>query len=192
MRPTSSDRALSRSARCAVRNSWRFATSPYEQGRYARILDAIGERPVARAFEPGCSIGVLTEQLARRCDHVVASDVSPSAVAAAAARCAGLANVEITVSALPDLPQGTFDLIVFSEIGYYFDERGLMELLGDLTAILEPGGRLVAAHWTGRSPDHVLTGETVHHLIGCCRSLVLEADADGGRFILGTWSRSVT
>ena len=37
----------------------------------------------ASAFEPGCSIGVLTAQLAPRCDRLLACDVAAAAVESA-------------------------------------------------------------------------------------------------------------
>ena len=43
---------------------WEFASSQYERDRYAAIVRALGNRRYRRAFEPGCSIGILTPQLA--------------------------------------------------------------------------------------------------------------------------------
>ena len=39
---------------------WGFATSPYEQAKYAATLEALATTRFASAFEVGCSIGVLT------------------------------------------------------------------------------------------------------------------------------------
>jgi SAM-dependent methyltransferase len=51
----------------------------------------------------------------------MACDISPSAVACAKERCRELANVEIHQRDVAEgAPEGTFDLIVFSELGYYF------------------------------------------------------------------------
>ena len=58
---------------------WNFATSPYETSRYAAILSFLKPRRFARAFEPGCSVGVLTASLARICGQVEAMDISPTA-----------------------------------------------------------------------------------------------------------------
>jgi Nodulation protein S (NodS) len=43
---------------------WQFAASPYEQRRYAAILRSLSRARYSRAFEPGCSVGVLTAALA--------------------------------------------------------------------------------------------------------------------------------
>ena len=85
---------------------------------------------IQTGFEPGCSIGVLTERLARICDQVEAMDISPTAVARTRDRCGLLQNVTVSHGALPvDLPTGYFDLIVLSEIGYYLSRRSWHSLV---------------------------------------------------------------
>ena len=66
---------------------WRFASSDYEREKYAATLDALPPRRFAAALEVGCSIGVLTRQLAARCDTLLALDVAEAALAQARARC---------------------------------------------------------------------------------------------------------
>jgi SAM-dependent methyltransferase len=151
----------------AAADPWAFATSTYEQYRYGTILAALAQGRYHRAFEPGCSIGVLTERLAHVCAHVEAMDISPTAVSRAQDRCRSLPNVVIKQGALPDqMPEGTFDLIVFSEIGYYFDRPTLISLARQLFNKLRTEGILLAVHWLGVSPDHRLSGEQVHGLLG--------------------------
>src|SRR3984885_9153771 len=100
---------------------WGFSSKAYELQRYDAIIHAVAHRRYGRAFEPGCSIGVLTERLAAYCDEVYAIDFSPSASAQAQARCARLPQVEVRCVALPEgTPAKNFDLLVLSEIGYYF------------------------------------------------------------------------
>jgi SAM-dependent methyltransferase len=146
---------------------WNFAHSSYERERYALMLRTLGRARYEIAYEPGCSIGEFTALLAPRCQRIVASDVSPSAVAAARRRCAAHAHVEITVGALPEqIPDGRFDLIVFSELGYYFSEPQLQQIGASLYERLLPGGELLAVHWLGNSPDHVLHGNEVARIWG--------------------------
>ena len=52
---------------------WKFATSDYERDKYAATLAALPDRRFTRCYEVGCSIGVLTRQLAPRCDAILAS-----------------------------------------------------------------------------------------------------------------------
>jgi SAM-dependent methyltransferase len=153
-----------------TQDPWGFATDADELRRYRQLLDTLPREHYASAFEPGCSIGVLTAELATRCDHVLAVDLSATAIAAAARRCESVtdATVELRVASLRDglrPGDGPFDLIVLSEIGYYFTAEELADLVRSLVDRLVRGGDLVAAHWTGVSADHVLGGEHVHDVI---------------------------
>jgi protein-L-isoaspartate O-methyltransferase len=146
---------------------WKFASSEYEQSRYAAIMRAIHSRRYRRAFEPGCSIGVLTASLATLCDQVIAMDISTTAVDHARKRCRALANVHIFRGAFPEqMPDGIFDLIVLSEIGYYLDEEQLLRAGRHLVSCLSESGVMLAVHWLGRSDDHILSGDRVHELLG--------------------------
>jgi SAM-dependent methyltransferase len=154
---------------------WNFAGSSYEKIRYDAIIEAVGWRRYERAFEPGSSIGVLTESLARFCDHLDAVDISPTAVARGQERCRDLSNVTISLGALPEsIPAGKLDLIVFSEIGYYFDEGELDRLTACLADRLWEGSSLLAVHWLGVSTDHVLSGDQVHEIMRSNRRFAIE------------------
>jgi protein-L-isoaspartate O-methyltransferase len=145
---------------------WQFAVSPYEQQRYAATLRSLTQAHYARAFEPGCSVGVLTAALAERCDNLLACDIAPTAVCLARERCAGLPNVRIEQADLAEsIPPGPFDLIVFSEIGYYFEPAALIKIVCALATRMARGGEFVAVHWRGESQDHVLHGDEVHALL---------------------------
>ena len=145
---------------------WAFATSAYEQQKYKTTIACLNPRRYRRCFEPACSIGVLTADLADWADRVVACDSSPAAIARARRRLAGTSNVELLVASLPEQwPTGAFDLIVFSELGYYWDEAGLGTVLDKLATSLAPGGDLLAVHWLGTSADHLLHGSDVHRIM---------------------------
>jgi len=170
---------------------WNFATSEYERSRYDAILCALGDRDYQRAFEPACSVGELTARLASRCARVEAMDISATAIEQARRRCREFSNVELHVGALPDqIPQGDFDLIVFSEIGYYFEEEPLRKLGEQLVHHLQRGGTLLAAHWLGTSTDHVLSGDRVHEILGGLTDLRLELSERHAEFRLDCWGRA--
>jgi SAM-dependent methyltransferase len=136
----------------AKTDPWGFATSPYEQAKYEATLAALGRERSGRALEVGCAIGVLTARLATVCDHLLAVDVSETALEAAKARCAGLTNVTLRRMALPaEAPQGHFDLIVLSEVAYYWDDADLARMGDLLRRIMRPGGRVLLVHWTGET-----------------------------------------
>ena len=169
---------------------WQFASSDYELGRYDAIFHALAHRRYLHAFEPGCSVGVLTARLATICNRVDAIDIAPAAVELARQRCSNLANVFIAVGKLPDeLPGESFDLIVFSEIGYYFEETALRAIADALVRGLLPHGVLLAAHWRGASQDHLLSGDRVHEVLRATIGLTLEHSEIREGFRLDRWTR---
>ena len=148
---------------CEQADPWDFATSVYEQARYETTLAALSGSRYVFGFEPGCSIGELTARLAPRCERLLAIDVSPTAVARARSRCNSYPHVRIECADVRDMSlQGRPDLIVLSEIAYYFDSGELAELALRLGSVLHEGGTLIAVHWLGESPDHRLHGDEVH------------------------------
>jgi cyclopropane fatty-acyl-phospholipid synthase-like methyltransferase len=170
---------------------WAFATSEYEQRKYDLTVASLPRRRYRAAFEPGCSIGELTRRLASRCDAVIALDASPTAAARAAVRCAELGNVEVLTGEVPrDWPLATFDLVVLSEIGYYFDVHSLRQLGRKAVSTLEVGGTLLAVHWRGTSADHLLHGDQVHRVLGCDERLRAEVHHDEPGFVLDAWVRT--
>ena len=109
------------------------------------------------AFEPGCSIGVLTERLAAHCDEVYAIDFSPSAAAQARARCAYLPHVEVCCAALQEVtPAKDFDLLVLSEIGYYFTSQSWHRTSAALIDSLPKGATVLAAQSLGDEVHEIL------------------------------------
>ena len=102
------------------------------------------------AYEPGCSIGVLTRLLADRCDTLVASDFIPAAVAKAREQVADLPHVRVDELVTPrEWPVGTFDLIVVSELAYFLQPDEVRELGRLIGGSIEAGGSVVMVHWLG-------------------------------------------
>ena len=169
---------------------WAFASNDYEQSRYSAILHALDHRRYRRAFEPGCSIGILTARLASMCEHVDAIDISPTAVRYARQHCGHLSNVSINCGSLAtDVPAGTFDLLVLSEIGYYFDRQELFQVGSHIAGRVEPSGVLLAVHWLGHSADHLLDGDSVHEILGHLDGLDLEYSERHVGFRIDRWVR---
>jgi SAM-dependent methyltransferase len=150
----------------ADRDPWDFETSAYEHDKYERTLAALGDRRYVRAFEPGCSIGVFTAQLAERCDALLAVDIAQPAVDAARERLATQHHVRVERRTLPEeWPAGPFDLVVCSELLYYWDRPTLQAALPTIAGSLAPGGRLIAVHYRPPSSIDPLTGDDVHALL---------------------------
>jgi trans-aconitate methyltransferase len=143
-----------------------FAARWYERRKYTISLAMLPRERYRDAFEPGCSIGVLTESLARRCDRLLACDAAAAAVRRAADRTAALPNVSVRQRVLPrDWPPGQFDLLVFSELLYYFSDEDLETMLARGVAALRPEGTLLAVHWRHEAAHHPRTGDNVHGVL---------------------------
>jgi LmbE family N-acetylglucosaminyl deacetylase len=143
---------------------WGFEDRWYERRKRAVTLAALPEERYARGLEIGCSIGVLTAELADRVDDLLATDVSAAAVERARRRVAGRARVE-QADAARGLPPGPFDLIVLSEVGYYLTPGPLGRLLDAAVEALADDGVLVCCHWRHPVADYPLSGDAVHERI---------------------------
>lgn len=142
---------------------WGFTDRWYEERKRAITLASLPRQRFARGFEPGCSIGVLTELLAVRCDDLLATDVSEAALGQARRRTQRFGHVRIEKASVPgQWPHGSFDLVVLSEVGYYCGPVDLERLAQRAARSLTAGGVLVACHWRHRVEAYPLTGDQVH------------------------------
>jgi methylase of polypeptide subunit release factors len=73
----------------------------YEQRKRALTVAALPRPRYRSAFEPGCANGLLTAELATRCDEVRAMDVAPAAVAATKRRCGDHDGVHVRLGRTP-------------------------------------------------------------------------------------------
>ena len=142
---------------------WKFETSEYEANKYAATLAALPKQRYHSAFEIGGSIGVLTAVLAQRCDSLLSVDVSQQAQARAINRCQDLSQVRFQIMRVPEqYPEEIFDLILVSEVGYYWSWADLKTAQQLMLKHLEPGGHLLLVHWTLYARDYPLSGDEVH------------------------------
>lgn len=143
---------------------WSFETSAYESHKYAATLAAIPERQYQQALEIGCSIGVLTQMLITRCNHLTAMDISEIALEKATTRMKDQKSVTFLHGGIPaDYPAGSFDLIMMSEVGYYLSKEDLLKARTLIINSLSPDGILILVHWTHFVADYPLSGDEVHH-----------------------------
>lgn len=139
---------------------WNLASSAYETAKFDRTIDALSERRAACALEVGCAGGVLTERFSAVCDQVTAIDVSATALARARRRLAGQPNVRFERAVFPrECPviEG-LDLVVLSEVAYYWSDADLDLAARRIEERLVSGGRLILVHWTGET-DYPQTGD---------------------------------
>lgn len=167
---------------------WGLTSRWYEARKYAITMAMLPKPHYRDAFEPGCSIGMLTDLLAPRCEWLLCCDIASAAVKAAAERTAAYRHVRVQQRALPrDWPEGQFDLIVLSEILYYFAGSDLDQVL-DLTATaLRPGGTLLAVHWRHPVAEHPRSGDNVHATLAARPELTRLAEHTEPDFIAETY-----
>lgn len=142
---------------------WAFATSDYERQKYAHSLSALNARRFDRTLEVGCSIGVLTAQLATICTELVAIDVSALALERAQRRLHGQRHLSFARMAFPEaMPNGPWGLVVCSEVLYYLDPPAFELALERLRIALQDGASVLAIHWRGATKTYPLRGDEVH------------------------------
>jgi hypothetical protein len=170
---------------------WGFTTRWYEARKYAISLALLPEEHYYDAFEPGCSIGILSEMLAPRCDRLLSCDVAESAVRSAAARTASRRNVQVQRRVIPrDWPGGGFNLIVFSEFLYYFAAEDLHQVLDLAVAALRPSGSLLAVHWRHPVADYPRSGDDVHQVLASRAGLARLVDHREPDFLAEVYIRT--
>ena len=170
---------------------WSFRERWYEQRKREISVASLPHRRYARAFEAGCSIGLLTATLAGRCDELLAVDVSEPAVQQAAREVASCPQVRVERRTLPsEWPtEKLFDLIVVSEVGYYLDTPDLIVLLDRTVRSLAPGGVLLACHWRHPVADYPQSGDDVHRALDDRPELVRVVHHEETDFLLEVFTQ---
>jgi hypothetical protein len=167
---------------------WQLAGRWYEQRKYAMTMAMLPRPRYRHAYEPGCSVGVLTEMLSRRCDHVTATDVATTALEATAERLAraGLSDrVTLERRSLDSCwPTDGFDLVVLSEVAYYLDAESLREVLDRECPRLATGATLIAAHWRHPVDDYPMTGDEANFVIAATIDLQTVAHYSDGDVVI--------
>lgn len=169
---------------------WNFETSDYEAAKYAVTIDALPEEKYQSAFEIGCSIGVLTEKLAARCEKLLSVDVNEKALDKARNRCTGLAHVELEKMQIPgEFPDESFDLIVVSEVGYYLSVEDWQKAQSKILSHLKPDGTVILVHWTHPVEDYPQTGDEIHESFAeaAMKELKLVKSARTNDYRLDVW-----
>lgn len=144
---------------------WGLAGNPNEEAKYALTLDLCGSGPFSRALEIGCGEGQFTQLLAPRCRSLLAVDISSRAVRRAQDRLAQYRGVLARAVPLPvGYPDGPFDLVVASDVLYYWPTDDLRSAARRIADSLAVGGRFVAIHFA-LPIVAVSNGDTVHDVL---------------------------
>jgi SAM-dependent methyltransferase len=142
---------------------WSVLGSWYERRKRAITLAALPEHHLGAVLDVGCSVGVLTADLAARARRVIAVDRSEAALAHAARRLAGVENVQLLRMRVPEQwPGGSFDTIVLSEVCFFLDEAELRSLAVRAFDALRGRGSLLMVHWRHAMVGWRLDADAVH------------------------------
>lgn len=170
---------------------WGFDSRWYEERKRGIVAASLPRDRYTSAFEAGCSTGALTALLADRCDRMLAVDLAAAAVDRARQRLSGRAHVDIRRAELPaEWPASTFDLVVLSEVAYYWDDTDLDRALDAAERSLRPDGHLVACHWRHPVAEYPRSGDAVHAALAArsgLRRLVRHEEED---FVLEVFGSS--
>ena len=161
----------------------------YEARKRDLTLASLPRQHYKRGYEPGCANGELAAALAPRCDQLLVSDGVSAALAHARQRLQGFAQVRFLQGWVPDnWPPGKFDLIVFSEIGFYLDTAQLTTLIRQMKTALEADGTLLACHWRHRVAGYALNGDDVHRALAAQLGWPQLSRHEEADFLLEVWS----
>lgn len=171
------------------RDPWRMRTRWYEERKRAITAASLPRSQYESGLEIGCSVGELTATLASHCESLLAVDISPAAVSMATDRVAGLSNVRVALTDVTvEFPPDRFDLIVLSEVAYYWDAETLARVAARCRAHLTPGGTIVACHWRHLVDDYPLRGDEAQDLLRAGLALTRLAVHDEADFLLEVFS----
>lgn len=156
------DRSHGFEQRFAREDPYDVDASWYERRKLDVVLAGLTRPRYGRAWEAACGGGHLARALVERCDAVLATDASPSAVRRTAEKLAALTDgrVRTAVSALPDPPPDDrpFDLICLLEVIHYLDAAERRATAALVAEHLADGGEVAAVAWRHRAPDMPVSG----------------------------------
>jgi trans-aconitate methyltransferase len=145
---------------------WQYTSGSYETSKFRTTIRCLPKVQFKNAFEIGCAIGVLSQKLAKKCDRLLSVDFSEVGLEEARKRCADIPQVRFEQMQIPQqFPTEKFDLILFSEVGYYWIMADLLTTKQKIIDQLLPGGYLLMVHYRFQLESESfirLSGDTVH------------------------------
>lgn len=169
---------------------WGFESRWYEERKRAVLMASLPTAELGDVFEIGCATGMLTRELAGRARSVIAMDAASVAVDRARDRLSGDERATIRCGAVPgDWPEGRFDTIVLSEVGYYLSPTDLQRAIDLMEASLAAGGCIVACHWRHPVAEYPQTGDEVHEALRSVTTWEAIARHEERDFVLEVFAR---
>jgi peptidoglycan/xylan/chitin deacetylase (PgdA/CDA1 family) len=183
----------------AEEDPWKYGASGYERWKFELTLSLLPKARIRQAAEFACAEGHLTALLAPHVEHLLAVDISRTAIRRARARCANCGNVEFRVLNLVDgaLP-GKLDLIVISEVLFYLPLSMVQDLAPRIARSLNPRGHLLLVHGNLIADDktrtafdwgHAFGAQTIGKVFGALDELVLVRELRAPLFTIQLFRR---
>lgn len=143
--------------------NWRYkredpymvTTSEEEKEKYDRLIKAIGGKETyENILELGCGEGRLSRRIADKTGRLLAVDISDFAIGRAKEYLADHENVTIRrFDIFTDDPEDTFELVVCSEVLFYFEPDQLPGVIERIIGWIKPGGYAALVHTRVISDD---------------------------------------
>lgn len=126
---------------------WELSNSQYEVRKRQHVLEMLPRSHYHRGYEPGCARGDLTRLLAPRVAELWAVETVSKAITITNKTCASYSNVRtIRADIRYWTPPGPIDLVVFSEILYYFSASDFHRIISQIGAQLSNDANVIAVH----------------------------------------------
>jgi SAM-dependent methyltransferase len=171
---------------------WHLRGTWYEMRKRDVVMSCLPRRRYSSTFEPGCSVGELTLRLALRSDSVLAADFHPDAVRITRVRVAGLPGVRVEQLLLPDQwpTDEAFDLVVLSELGYFFVPAAWQRLCSLVARTTLPNATVIACHWRHDFNERTASTQDLHARLADILGWPLRSHLVDDDFVLDVWTNS--
>ncbi len=131
----------------AERDAWGYEQRAFESKRFDLIMEVMSTVRPKRVLEVGCAEGHLTQRLGSRAEELVACDIVEEALRRARENCRGLDNARfLHLDVRRTWPPGGFDLLVYSDVLYYFTKREVKRVIRESACRVHPGGYFLFAN----------------------------------------------
>ncbi len=168
---------------------WGTTTRWYEQRKRWLLLASLPRERYGTIYEAGCGTGHISSALADRCDALLASDGSATALAIATRTLAGRDSVTTALHRLPqEWPARSFDLIVLSEVLYFVDATACRDVATSARASAGATGTVLTCDWRDAIEGHGHRGDEVHRRFEAALGLPRLFEYIDSDFVLTGWS----
>jgi SAM-dependent methyltransferase len=164
---------------------WASASRSYRyQGlKYEKLVALLPRKRFKSALDLGCGLGLLSQKLACRAEHVLGIDIAPAAIEQARRRGAAFENLAFEPGDILDLPaslDGRFDLVVVADVLYYLsplDEAVLRSVVRRIADLLTPGGTcLLANHFFFAADSDSRVSRKIHRAFSDCPRFAVNSE----------------